>query len=343
MSSRWDHFDGVKAFAIFVVIASHTAAFGLYGQGSIIVSLFLVMSGFFVVFPMKDDGEEAFASVKGWLRYYILRFVRIVPLYWFVVLFFYWISDTAFADKRVLLENLLFYNTYGHLWYIQHAMACYLVAPVFLLIVHGVKKIIKVSNWSIGVCLFLIGMAMSKFFFTTAYFCLLWSGEKRQWRLGLFVMGMGIGYVIKSLRHYEIKNTIIKIIMDIGIVGIMLLETWLTSEPVLVRINPVYEDYYYGWYHPITCAVMSSIMVFLLAWNCNGYVAKVLQNKVLVKIGQMSLGIYLIHNFLLEFLPMTPIKKFVMAAIISGLAAKYLYEKIEEPMYRRVKSILNRW
>lgn len=340
MDARWEQFDGLRFFAIIIIIASHAGAFGLYGQGSVVVSLFFVISGFFITIPMKDNGEEKFASVKGWIDYYLLRIVRIIPLYWMVVIFFYWISDTAMADKKALFDNLIFYNTYGHLWYLQHEVVCYLLAPFVIYIIYLVKS--KCSkpgklNIYIGVLLFVCGIILSKYLFGTAHFCLLWNGEKRQLRFGLFVMGMGIGYVVKGLRNIAINNSALICAMDATEAVLMFLLSFGTSAAFLKRLNPALEEYYIGWYRPIFCTALSCMLVLLLAVNSKGIISRILKIKLFGRLGRASYGMYLIHFFLLEFLPQQPAKRFAMAVFFSVTAAVWLYENIEEVLYKRIK------
>ena len=49
---RLNQFDGLRFLASMTVVASHTAALGLYGQGGVMVSLFFVLSGFFMAMPV---------------------------------------------------------------------------------------------------------------------------------------------------------------------------------------------------------------------------------------------------------------------------------------------------
>lgn len=337
MNARWNHFDGLRVFAMLVIIASHTGALGMYGQGSIIVGLFYVLSGFFCVMPMIDNGEEKFATLSGWGRFYMMRFVRIIPIYWLIVLVFYWISDTAFLDKKALVENLFFINSYGHLWYLQHEVVCYIVAPVIMIAIYLIKKSFQVKNWMIGAGLVVLGVVLSRYFFTTIHFCLLWNGEKRQLRLGLFIIGMGVGYLIKQLKSLIIKNKVLIYGMDLLEVLLMLTITVFTSEKFLSKISPAYVDYYIGWHRPITCTLICAALVFVLAINREGIVAKVLSMPLMVRFGKATFGIYLIHFFLIEFLHVTPLKQFVFVTIISFCVALVLFEMVEQPLYEWVR------
>ncbi len=338
MNNRWNHFDGLRLWAILVIIASHTNALWMYGQGSIIVCLFYVLSGFFCVMPMVDGGEEKFASIGGWGRFYLLRLVRIIPVYWLIVIFFYWVSNTAIADKTALINNLFFINTYGHLWYLQHEVVCYLVTPVIMLVIYLIKKKVRAKNWMIGTGLVVLGLLLSKYLFSTVNFCLLWNGEKRQLRLGLFVIGMGVGYLIKQLKDLEIKNKLLIFGLDLMEIVLMLTVTVFTSAAFLSKFNPEYADYYIGWHKPILCTLLCAVLVFVLAVNKGGLVARILGLPIMVRLGSATFGVYLLHFFLIEFLQVPPLKQFALVAVISICVALVLYELVEKPMYARIKN-----
>lgn len=340
MKAHWNQFDGLRVFAIIVIIASHTAAFGLYGQGSVIVSLFFVLSGFFATKPLKENGEEEFTGFYGFLRYYILRCTRILPVFWMVVLFFYWVSDTAMGDKRALLANLTLYNVYGHLWYLQHLMVCYFLAPFILLLIHWAKKKLEVPNWMVAVGLFVLGTGLSYYLFRTAHFCLLWNGEKRQLRLGLFVIGMAIGYVAKALKGEYVTNYVLKILMDVLAFGLMLSLSFLTSASFLSRFNEAFAQYYIGWYKPIFCTMLSAALVFLLVVNSDGYLSRFLGLPVFKTLGDVTLGVYLIHFFLIEFFVLTPTKRFVMVTLVSYALAYCSHLWLEKPLNQWVRRLV---
>ncbi len=345
METRWNQFDGVRVFAMLVIIASHTGALGMYGQGSVVVSLFFVLSGFFCVQPMIADGEERFYSVKGWLSFYALRIVRIIPVYWLVLLFFYWISNTAFADKTALLSNLFFVNTYGHLWYLQHEMVCYLVAPAMVAMIGLIKKKTGANNAVMAAVLLVTGIAASRYFFSTTWFCLLWNGEKRQLRLGLFIIGMAAGYLIKYLKEKEcvVSKCAVKCALDLVELLLLLTVSVFTSARFLSVFDERFADYYFGWYRPITCTLLCALLVVCLFLNSRGIVAKLLSLPILVKFGRITYGAYLIHFFLIEFIPLPPLKQFALVTLASYGIAYILYEWMEAPLYTFAKRKVERY
>ncbi|MCR5215436.1 MAG: acyltransferase [Lachnospiraceae bacterium] len=340
--------DGLRLFAILIIIASHTSAFGLYGQGSAVVAIFFVLSGFLVTKPFLSLGEEEFLTVKGWVRYYVLRLARILPLYWGLCLMFYWISDQVFPTRKVLLENLFFLNSTGPLWFLQHEMLNYLVAPFILWMIGVLKKKLHCSNAWIAVILWIGGILSSLIFFRSAFFVLSWSGEPRQIRLGLFILGMAVGYTLKAWKEsrnpkWVQEHLLAQGICDLLLLGLLLGISVFGTEPMLVRFfGESYEGYYVGWQRPLLCGLMGCGILFLLVWNGEGAIAKLFRKPLLVKLGQLSYGVFLIHYFLLEFIVLVPNKRFVLLTALSFGLARLCYDYVEQPIYRGVKTLWKR-
>lgn len=91
-SSRGDSvavLDGIRGLAVLIVLASHTGAFGMTGQGSVGVFLFFALSGFVLMLPFAERPARIFQLREVW--YYVAnRALRIVPLYVAAVLFLRW-------------------------------------------------------------------------------------------------------------------------------------------------------------------------------------------------------------------------------------------------------------
>src|SRR5947209_3368949 len=71
---------GVRALAVTTVIASHTSAFGMFGQGSLGVLLFFMLSGFVLTIPFEKHPER----ILQWsavFRFFSNRALRILPIF----------------------------------------------------------------------------------------------------------------------------------------------------------------------------------------------------------------------------------------------------------------------
>lgn len=72
--NRWNQFDGLRYIASLIIVASHTGALGLTGQGGLMVVLFFVLSGYFFSKPMLLNGEEKYGQLTGWLDFILQNY-----------------------------------------------------------------------------------------------------------------------------------------------------------------------------------------------------------------------------------------------------------------------------
>ncbi len=339
---RLNQFDGLRFLASMTVVASHTAALGLYGQGGVMVSLFFVLSGFFMAMPVKKDGEEKFLSPKGWIVFYVNRIVRIIPLYWGSLLLVYWLFDKVFVNPQQLLQNMFFVNCWGHLWFLQHEMLCYVLAPVLMLLIALVKKYLKVPDFGIGAGIFVLSIAVHYYFNYVSGFRLMGNGKPQPFRIGLFVLGIAFGYIYKSGILHTIKGRGLSLALD-AISALIMAGVFVSAPRFLEKINPALKNYMVGWTLPWVCGFVGGILLLLLAVNPGGIISRLLSLKWFVRFGRASYGIYVLHFFMLSMITFsTSLKNFAAAALLSSCAAVVFYEWMEEPLAQYVKQLLNR-
>ena len=168
--------DGLRAFACLLVLWHHTTQrfnpensatwiqnihfFGM--RGEVGVSLFFVLSGCLLSIPFWNSllNADLFPS----LRFYAInRAARIIPAYWFNLVFCTVIALLVFGqdiDWWRLISGLLFINSYhyssffpaelnGPLWSIGLEVSCYLLLPIVLFLL--IKSSKKISYAYIGI------------------------------------------------------------------------------------------------------------------------------------------------------------------------------------------------
>ncbi len=335
-TTRFDQLDGFRAFAIFLVVASHTYAFGMTGQGGLGVALFFALSGFLLAVPWTQDGEERFCSVSSILIFYLKRFLRLIPPYYLVLLSVYWVTGSS----ENLLGNLLFFNCQGHLWFLQQEVLFYFFAPFLVLLLFFLKKKCRLGNFCLGFLLLAASCLFQKYF-TARVFYLMGNGKEQSFRIGLFLAGMAFAYFLKSWNIPCIKATAAKLAADlvcIAFIGFCV----FSSAFFLQKIDPSLSSYYIGWNRPLLCAAGSGVFLVLILANPDGIVSRLLKLPVFVSIGRLSYGIYLIHFFLIPYAPFaTPSKVFFAVFFVSLGVAMIIQKWIEEPL-QRLSSRLDR-
>ena len=333
-TTRFDQLDGVRAFAIFLVVASHTSAFGLTGQGGLGVAIFFALSGFLLVLPSKKDGEERFFSFSSILLFYLKRILRLIPVYYLVILSVYWITDSS----ENLFGNLFFFNCQGHLWFLQQEVLFYFLAPFFMLILCVLKKKCHFTNFGIAVLL-LIASYLSQKYLTDQVFYLLGNGKRQNFRIGLFFAGMAFGYLYKWGKYSSIKTKLGKFTSDV-ICLLLILCSIFSASFFLAKWNSSLSTYQVGWNAPVLCAMAAGLFFFLILANPDGFVSRILKLPIFVSIGKVSYGIYLIHFFVIPYVPFSTSSKVFFAVFFISLGiGMILYEWIEKPLQKLSKKL----
>lgn len=332
---RFDQLDGVRAFAILLVVASHTSAFGMTGQGGLGVAIFFTLSGFLLVIPSIPDGEERFCSISSILLFYLKRALRLLPSYYIILLSVYWITDSS----QGLIDNLLFTNCQGHLWFLQQEVFFYFLAPFLMLVLFFLKKICKFKNLHLSFLL-LAAAYLSQKYLTADVFYLMGNGKEQNFRLGLFLIGMAFGYLYKSGKCSSIKTLSGKAFADF-ICLLLICCSIFSSAFFLSKFNTELVSYYVGWNKPLLCAFGTGLFLFLILANADGIFSRLFRLPFFVSIGKASYGIYLIHYFLIPYVNFsTPVKNFTAVFFISLGIGMILYGWIEQPIQRLLKKNL---
>ena len=344
-SNRLSQIDGIKGYAILVIIASHTAAFGMHGQGSIWADFFFVLAGFFCVYPMLKDGEEKLSGIKSIILFYIKKLARIIPAYWFCIILFNLIKGTLLTDKRNIIRSMFLIQTSGHNWYVQHLMVGYFFIPLILCIIHFLKKHTPVKNWMIAIFLTAASLILDRWLLLKAPLYLLWNdGTHRVLFSGMVILGAAAGYIYKAVYHTSkpLPKPLKGIVSDIIEIGLILTLTVFTANKFLVLVNSKYENYIFGWNHPDICAILSALLIISAAVNTEGKICNMLfGNRVMVFLGKMSLEMYLIHYYMLDWFNINPALKFLLITSITIVSSYLLHTFVFNKIYLFIKKLID--
>lgn len=290
--SRCVQMDGLRGFAIIIVVLSHCS---ILNQGGIANALFFVLSGFLFINPFKDSYEQRLLSVKGVLKYYKGRAVRILPTYYLVLLFI--IAQTHFRviPKDVFLKLLYFGEPFRHLWYLYSIVRVMLVIPlVFVVFLLVAKKLRFLNNDLVCAVLFLILAGLVR-----------WLYKKTGWydiRLYQFMLGICFAYVFRFLRtHAKVSEAFKKCkaageVMIFVIIGLII----ASSNVVWGYFVPSKSEFYIGWEYTFAVGFAMGILVLLVSMFPNGLFGRFLGSKVMLFIGKLSLPVYLLNNFVID-------------------------------------------
>ncbi len=123
--------DGIRGVAVLIVLASHTSAFGMHGQGSLGVYLFFFLSGFVLMIPFAES-QSRIRNGTVLVKYIRNRALRIIPLYVVMVLIMAVMMNSGW---QWYLWNVSFIKGWNHLWSVAEEVRFYVLFPgvVFLL------------------------------------------------------------------------------------------------------------------------------------------------------------------------------------------------------------------
>lgn len=370
------YIDMLRGLAILGVLLVHSTSFGmqvvglntfpihfewLLLAGKHGVTLFFVVSAFTLMRSMHVRIDEEHMPIK---KYFIRRFFRIAPAYYFVLLVAFFCYGQGFPgysnpqDATLtwpdLAAHLLFVNSLfpfytnnflGVEWSVSTEFMFYILLPFLFLWLHKTstknQTIIK-----IGLLYFASIILYWAIFFKGGYLQRLgggfaspvfgaWSYFFIATQLQAFVMGVAIWKFIhlqgKTQHHQTRLLTLLAGLVCVAIAGAYV-EGYKSGAPNYV---------YYVWWGLVFWGLMSGAFIYvlnLLRPTNTGVL------RVLSELGRVSFSLYLVHfpifyglSTIMEMWKMTPVPEinFILCEVVMlGLAyfmARLLYRFVELP------------
>lgn len=322
--------DSLRGLACIIVVIAHIISFhtaiGMYanGCGKIGVWCFMVLSAYLLYRPYCK-GKRQF-GIKDWGVFYIKRGIRILPVYFVVLVFAYIIG--YFTEIKEIFFHIVGVHGIGHLWYMSVIIKFYLLMPIFIIIKNKVKPI---WNAIILIIIFALSALLSP------YREYIENSTEIRWYLPVFVMGMLLAMLIEVCRKRKLADShrydigiILCILVGISFIPYMREKLW-GIEPSSWLQNK-YLLYGMLWSLIILCITFSRYIKFLLA-----------KSKILSYIGKISFSIYLIHYPLLVCLSKTYVNSWrngLITIMVSIALAAVINKLIEEPMEKVRRTFL---
>jgi exopolysaccharide production protein ExoZ len=312
----------------------------LFGNGSIGVPLFFIISGFI----MYTTTRNAEPKLRFILSFWGKRILRIAPFYFLCTLLYLAIysklSLFLLEHPRWLLPTLLFYPTYGSYtgpaygfpplevgWSLNYEIYFYLLIGLFVFA--GRWRWICLSGF-LAICVLVLpyftnGYVMQTlrqwYAYPIAYFSLVTNPV-----LLFFISGIGLGKLyFTSFRLNSILVARILVVMS-------------SSNLVLTYLNcmPLFHAY---WHHLVNCTL------FLFALLMRDKIEPYNLPRFVVYLGNISFSIYLMHPLVIGAMPklfrklQLPMQTegweyFFLLLIAVLIAASVTYIFIEKPLNR---------
>ncbi|RKD18276.1 hypothetical protein BCY91_15860 [Pelobium manganitolerans] len=314
--------DSLRALAVMLVVCSHwlgaNATISKLSLGLIGVNIFFVLSGYLITNNLllyKKQLGKGLQSTGFYIKkFYYRRFLRIVPVYFLLLLVVYAFNIHDF--RGTLWWHLLYLSNFyfvfvkeawegavSHLWSLSVEEQFYIFWPFLILFLR--------SSWLKALPIVLIVLAVVYRFFKPA--------EYELWNFTLFgsLDALALGSLIAI---YKIEK--IKVKWVATILACVLLLAWLNYQ---FQLNQF-----------LLCV---NLIAFLLVISCKADLPKAvkycLEIPFVLYIGRISYGIYLYHNFIPRpnlDLP-KPLLLFIQLAILIAISA-LSYRFIEAPLLK---------
>lgn len=302
--------NGLRGIAVLIVIFSHTGNSGLYllpnlnltGIGQYGVILFFFLSAFLLSRPFFHKPELVYDTQK-WLNYFIRRFLRIIPLYYIVVLldFYFHNAQILPTDKQELIDHLLFIKGNGVYWSVPVELKFYLVLPIFIFLFIFCSKN-KIAFWTLMTSIVMLFISNAAFAYTNSF----WETLFIHRYIVAFITGVLTSYIYvqteKNSKSFFNKKTY----EIISFICIALMITQIPSIQYYFQgghnFNYSSMDWttYYKYRH-LLAVVCFSIFTFCYL-NGTGLINRILSSKFLSFIGELSFSLYLLHMPVLYFI-----------------------------------------
>ena len=344
--------DGLRAVACLLVVWHHTTQrfnpensaswiqnihfFGM--RGEVGVSLFFVLSGCLLSLPFWNSFVNGDPVPR--LRFYAInRGARIIPAYWFNLIFCTVIAIWLFGQDINwwrFISGLLFINSYhyssffpaelnGPLWSIGLEVWCYILLPIFLFAI--IKNTKKITFAIVGMFTWILALQVLNPWIINTFMT---SEKSKGWQYGLtggakqwlpywnvgsffaqFLCGSLAALIIVSLRA---RGTLKARAFDLSFVLFAAAATWLVST----RLTPGAPDSFtkQPYVAPFYAILMAGA---LISASMSTQIYRLLDNKLFSWIAKLSFSIYLWHFFIIEIIQRKFLGKYVYYGLTDSL------------------------
>jgi peptidoglycan/LPS O-acetylase OafA/YrhL len=329
--------DGLRAVAVIPVIFFH-AGIKYFEGGFIGVDIFFVISGYLITSILIQDITKNNFSL---INFYDRRIRRILPALFFVMLIsipfaWLWMMPTqmegfsrSLIASTLFLSNILFWKERNyfeigieekpliHTWSLSIEEQYYLIFPIFLFYAwyFGRKKVF----WII-IIISLVSFILSEWGWRNRPMANFFLTPTRTWEL-----------LVGSLTALYLSDQKTKSNNFLSFLGLL----FISMAVFFYDKNTPFPSFY-------TLLPITGVVLLIVYADENTFIAKLLSNKNLVKIGLISYSLYLIHQPIFAFYRISPYYKpeiiyFLPLIFIAFLIATFSWKYIEQPFRDKKK------
>jgi len=293
MTQRRPELDGLRGFAVLLVLLSHAANRGFLlvpgldarGVGRTGVFLFFVLSSALLTDQLLGHGVRGLCRPATLGRYALRRALRILPAYLLTLLALTALGGLTWPRT---LQHLLFVRAEAHLWTVPVELLSYLVLPPLAL------ALAAVARPALQLALVFAAACAARLAFTPDFPAR--PPEFRPEVAPFLVIFLGGVAVAVAARGQLLNERISRGLGRVGAVGLLAL-TPACAE--LVTGAPVAHTHFHLWFGTLT--VLSSGVVLAAFTRSDALLVRALSVAPLAALGRASYSVYLLHALPLDY------------------------------------------
>jgi peptidoglycan/LPS O-acetylase OafA/YrhL len=326
-NETYESLDGLRGLAILFVLYSHLAFFGnfwlwnnnvLFAAGG--VELFFVLSAFLLSTQYLGRPAKAF-DLGAWLTYASRRALKILPLY-FAVLILYYLFKFIITTPESLLKHFAFLEGSNLFWFMPVQFKYYVIFPIIIIPL----AYLAMRRRTI---LFYPFAALSNFL----YYCKFGAMEYPEIfkyadilvYLPVFLLGMAAAVLHFQARQIQFASSKkARILCDLlaRVLVILIMATILLKAPI------------FGFYYTYL-ALLWGLFIFCLL-NGPELTRGIFEITPLRYLGKISFCVYLIHLLIfwlvIKYVAAGMLVNIIVALILTLLIGAAVHEFIELPL-----------
>ncbi len=283
--------DGLRGFAVLIVMASHSNVLAMAGQGAMGVWLFFVLSAFLLTRIILQRMPGSLGRVEL-AKYVIRRIARILPLYYVcLTVIMVWKGLGA----AWLFDHFTFQKADVHFWSIPQEELFYVLLPILVASVAVAAKLLpRIPPWAFaGVLLVVVELSFPLVGING-------NGTVLPFYSNVFIIGFFLAFLLPTERaRVLLASARLKPLLDVS--SLILLFWILFTAPAHLRF---YERSVgvslpeLGWKHTSVSGLLCALLL-VATLKPGTWPNRLFSWAPLRIIGVLSFGLYLIHPFVM--------------------------------------------
>jgi peptidoglycan/LPS O-acetylase OafA/YrhL len=333
---KFEQLDALRFIAVLSVLVSHFHMFGMNEAsqnflGANGVNLFFVISGFLITLGLIRSKENEHKNQTVLLKFYVRRFLRIVPVYYLLLLVQY-----LFNHKRVA-DGILWYLSYttnfycikiqdwgglSHLWSLSIEEQFYFVWPFVILFVP--KRFLLFAILSSVICSISL---KALWLIQGASFWVLYMNPF------MAIDTLAIGGLLAYLYHFH-QNRLSEVLSNWIFISFSILQV------LLFIIFSHKDSFEYTVFYRFAFGIFFFLIIGKVVFGVGGKIGRILLFKPFLYIGKISYGIYLFHIIVpgmmmgVKYPPEETFFRFCMYFSVTVAIASFSWYFVENPILK---------